>query len=300
MKEWVSQLSNVRFIVKEDEKTKLIINLINKFIFIQSLDKFWVIDKNYIGEEWSRIERRWASKDKARILVKFFEEINEYFYELYDTELFRIAEENKTIIDYIDKSQENIDLLYEKTKNILGINYGSDIGSWIPGIIQYNFRRIDEDILGKSYETFLAEIRKEHGIYYTPKYITQYIINNTVEILFNKRIEEISQNLKSGKYENCAHLINNFFSIKILDPACGSGSFLIKVLRLIWSKYNELFNIIDEEYRKYSDFKGKLIRTDEIETIFQKLLNLIQTIGFSDKRTLISKIIVRHIYTETT
>jgi len=86
---------------------------------------------------------------------------NEYFYYLYDTELFKIIETDKTIIDFLDQDQGNIDVFHQKLRLILGVGYGTDPTCWIPGIIQFNFRRIDEDILGKSYETFLAEIRKE-------------------------------------------------------------------------------------------------------------------------------------------
>lgn len=50
--------------------------------------------------------------------------------------------------------------------------------------------------------------RKKEGIYYTPKYIVDYIVNNTVrEYIKGKSFEEIKK-------------------AKVLDPACGSGSFL--------------------------------------------------------------------------
>lgn len=124
LKEWVSELSKIEFIVEEDKKTEFIINLINKFIFIQSLDKFWVIDKNFIAEEWLRIERRWAAKIKLIILQKFLKEIDEYFYGYYDTELFRTKESDKTILDYITQTPENVDLFFQKFKIILGIEYG--------------------------------------------------------------------------------------------------------------------------------------------------------------------------------
>ena len=89
----------------------------------------------------------------------------------------------------------------------------------------YDFKSIEADILGKVYENFIGHIQagkrryKEHedkskrkrtGIYYTPKFIVDYIVNNTVrEYIKGKPFEEI-------------------LKIRILDPACGSGSFLIK------------------------------------------------------------------------
>ncbi len=296
LKSWVSELSRIKFTLEESEKTELIINLINKFIFIHSLDSFWVISKNYIVKEWSNIERKWTAKNKLRILRKFFEDINEYFYELYDTELFKIAEENKTILDFIDHDDQNIELFYHHLKIVLGIDYNLSTLTWIPGIIQYNFRRIDEDILGKSYETFLAEIRKEQGIYYTPEYITNFIVSNTINTFFANLISLFETNLGNKEYNKCKMLLNELFSFKVIDPACGSGSFLIKALKNIWQNYIVLNELIEEKYKIYRNFGGKIQRTEEIESEFNEILALKNTLNFENKRKLISKIIIRHIY----
>jgi len=57
------------------------------------------------------------------------------------------------------------------------------------------------------------EVRKAGGVYYTPRYIVDYIVRETV----GKAIEG-----KSPK---------QIEKIRILDPACGSGSFLVAALR---------------------------------------------------------------------
>jgi type I restriction-modification system DNA methylase subunit len=90
----------------------------------------------------------------------------------------------------------------------------------------YEFSVLGVEILGNVYEQFLGkvirltaghqakvetkpEVKKAGGVYYTPQYIVEYIVKNTVgKLVEGKTPEEI------------AH-------IKILDPACGSGSFLI-------------------------------------------------------------------------
>ncbi len=296
LKSWVSELRKVKFSIEESKKTELIINLINKFIFIHSLDSFWVISKNYIVKEWSNIERKWTAKNKLRILRKFLEDINEYFYELYDTELFKIAEEDKTILDFIQQNDQNIELLYQHLKIVLGIDYDASTLTWIPGIIQYNFRRIDEDILGKSYETFLAEIRKEQGIYYTPEYITNFIVSNTINTFFANLISLFETNLKNKEYDKCKMLLNELFSFKVIDPACGSSSFLIKALKNIWQNYTVLNEVIEEKYRIYSNFGGTIQRTKEIENEFKEILALKNTLQYENKKKLISKIIIRHIH----
>jgi len=90
----------------------------------------------------------------------------------------------------------------------------------------YEFSVLPADILGHVYERFLGkvirltaghqakvedkpEVRKAGGVYYTPTYIVDYIVKNTV----GKLLE--------GKTPRQAA------KLKILDPACGSGSFLL-------------------------------------------------------------------------
>ena len=90
----------------------------------------------------------------------------------------------------------------------------------------YEFSVLPAEILGNVYEQFLGkvitltaghrakvedkpEVKKAGGVYYTPTYIVEYIVKNTV----GKLLE--------GKTPNTAA------KLKILDPACGSGSFLI-------------------------------------------------------------------------
>ena len=90
----------------------------------------------------------------------------------------------------------------------------------------YEFSVLSADILGQVYEQFLGrvirltprhravvehkpEVKKAGGVYYTPTYIVAYIVKNTVgKLLEGKTLKQMA-------------------GLKILDPACGSGSFLI-------------------------------------------------------------------------
>lgn len=99
----------------------------------------------------------------------------------------------------------------------------------------YEFTVVSADILGSVYERFLGkvitltaghrakieekpEVRKAGGVYYTPTYIVDYIVKQTVGKLLN------------GKTPRQAP------KLKVLDPACGSGSFLIGAYQflLVW------------------------------------------------------------------
>ncbi|MBM4066963.1 MAG: restriction endonuclease subunit M, partial [Planctomycetes bacterium] len=98
----------------------------------------------------------------------------------------------------------------------------------------YEFSVISADILGQVYEQFLGkvirltaghravveekpEVRKAGGVYYTPTYIVDYIVKNTVGKLV--RAENFQPLRKTTPKE--------ISKIRILDPACGSGSFLL-------------------------------------------------------------------------
>ena len=102
----------------------------------------------------------------------------------------------------------------------------------------YAFKYIPADILGSVYERFLGkvirltaghtakveekpEVRKAGGVYYTPTYIVDYIVKNTVgELLKESTAEE--QRVKP---------------IRIVDPACGSGSFLLGAYQYLLDWY---------------------------------------------------------------
>ena len=64
------------------------------------------------------------------------------------------------------------------------------------------------------------EVRKAGGIYYTPTYIVDYIVKNTVGQLVKSEIQNPKSKIKSVTPKEIS-------KIRILDPACGSGSFLL-------------------------------------------------------------------------
>ena len=117
----------------------------------------------------------------------------------------------------------------------------------------YRFDEIPVEMLGTIYEQFLGdevtldngravieqkpEVRKAGGVYYTPQYIVEYIVDNTV----GKLLENCKTPADAAK-------------LKICDPACGSGSFLLGAFdKLI--KWHE--NYFAEHPEKAYDTIGK-------------------------------------------
>jgi len=270
LKKWENLIAQENFTVDTNEKIDIIVGLINKFIFMQTLDNYGVIQLNWIKKCWERNHKLWEHNGKSIVLEKFFAELDDWFYRFYDMDLFK-----GNILEKIQQRTEDIDRFYKNIQSIIGL---SDIQSpsLIKGITQFNFRDIDEDVFGKSYETFLGEVRGEEGIYYTPKIITQFITNNTVCKLSGDLLNEIRMKIENKNFEKAKELVLQFISIKILDPACGSGAFLIKTVRILINKYLELIELVKE--------------TDQ-------LTSMKHLIGDPKKsRVLIARIILRHIY----
>jgi type I restriction-modification system DNA methylase subunit len=115
-----------------------------------------------------------------------------------------------------------------------------------------SFRKFTSDILGNTYETYLGtklvlkngnitseertDIRKAGGIYYTPSFIVHYMVDNTLGYLLNE-LEN-----KHG-----LHAIEKVKEIRIVDPACGSGSFLIYAYQVLADYYRRTNEIIEGE-----------------------------------------------------
>lgn len=103
-------------------------------------------------------------------------------------------------------------------------------------LYRYNFDLISADVLGAIYEDYIGHIlkegekgvdivkayekRKKAGIYYTPTHVVDYIVRNVLSGLERKTPEQVSK-------------------LKIIDPACGSGSFLIKAFDVLKEYYNQ-------------------------------------------------------------
>ena len=102
----------------------------------------------------------------------------------------------------------------------------------------YLFDAIGVEVLGNIYEQYLGfvprltekrvkyepkpEVRKAGGIFYTPEYIVDYIVKNTLGRFLSER--------KPKQIE----------MLRILDPACGSGSFLIRAYKEMEAYYQDL------------------------------------------------------------
>ena len=100
--------------------------------------------------------------------------------------------------------------------------------------VRYNFAHIEHDSLGKMYENYLGTVQqKKDGAYYTPSYISKYICQNTIIPYLSKSgVTEISDLILEYS-DNLEKLESKIHNMKILDPACGTGEFLIRAIDIL-------------------------------------------------------------------
>jgi len=211
-----------------NEKDEIVQRILDRLIFIRKCEDVGINPNELIlGELMSNSDEKAYSKLK---------EIFRVYNEKYNSGLFAVGQDNDC---------DKITISGKIIKKLIGLLYESKNKQYI-----YNFDWIDADVLGQVYEQYLGKIlqqtksgkarlkegqrhRKEQGIYYTPTYVVDYIVKNTVGQILKERL--------------------NIKNLKILDPACGSGSFLIKAFDYL---YNEVKDKQDNQRKLNLDKHG--------------------------------------------
>ena len=203
--------------IEEKKIAEYVQTILDRLIFIRTLE-----DRGIEDVILQPLARDWSEKGKNNQLLL---DINKIFRRIdrdYNSGLFKEGP-----CDHLVEKIEAEDQVLAEIINELYHTKGKGI--------RYNFADIPSDVFGSMYEQYLGYIQKEdaeagkkskrksQGIYYTPRYIVEYIVQHTLgEILKEKKPEEIK-------------------NLKILDPACGSGSFLISAYQALldyWQKHN--------------------------------------------------------------
>ncbi|MBI4297040.1 MAG: N-6 DNA methylase [Chloroflexi bacterium] len=206
--------------IRADE---LIQHLLNRLIFIRNAEDRG-LEENRLRAEL----HQWRSSGHKGHLIERLRSIFHDFAQSYDSDLFPKSNDpwDETFVD--DKLLGQIvEGLYDRPGKMAG----------------YDFKAIGADVLGSIYEQYLGHVaqvvkersrlnqaqttlpgmerptirleempqrRKAQGIYYTPRWVVDYIVRQTV-----------------GRFL-AEHTHDEILHMKILDPACGSGSFLIR------------------------------------------------------------------------
>ncbi|MCG8182683.1 Eco57I restriction-modification methylase domain-containing protein [Tenacibaculum piscium] len=156
-------------------------------------------------------------------------------------------------------------LLYKHTKKLSEYDFDSQVDVNILGHIFENslneIESVNAEIQGSNFDKQTSK-RKKDGVFYTPKYITKYIVDNTVgKLCTEKKIElgiKEDDYFKGRKNRNKTTIIKlvSFLDVyrewllklTICDPACGSGAFL-----------NQALDFLIKEHTYIDELKTKLL-----------------------------------------
>jgi type I restriction-modification system DNA methylase subunit len=164
--------------------------------------------------------------------------------------------------EILDSISIDDDLLYKHTLKLSEYDFASEVDVNILGHIFENslneLEEIKAQLEGQEIDKSKTK-RKKDGVFYTPKYITKYIVENTVGKLCEEKklqlgigYEVMDQTYTTkGKNPKLTNLGKNYIlrlneyrtwllNLKICDPACGSGAFLNQSLEFLISEHNLL------------------------------------------------------------
>ncbi|MDA3940688.1 MAG: N-6 DNA methylase, partial [Spirochaetia bacterium] len=260
---------------KNPDKDKLLLfkktqKLLDRFLFIFFAEDRLLLPPNSISRiigQWKSLKDLDEYKPLYSRFVKYFGYMDKGFkgkdYDIfaYNGGLFKPDEVLDNIL--IDN-----DILLEHSQKLSTYNFDTDVDVNILGhIFEHSLVEIESihaEINGEVVDSNKSK-RKKDGIFYTPKYITQYIVENTIgRLCRDKRVElglvdeEYARGRKNRKKDTVIALDRKLSAYKdwllgltILDPACGSGAFLNQALDFLIGEHNKI-NVLDSQLHEES------------------------------------------------
>ncbi|WP_404331618.1 Eco57I restriction-modification methylase domain-containing protein [Mesobacillus maritimus] len=213
----------------------------------------------------------------------------------------------QTLFRNIDRGNSEFNInkfngeLFKHDPDLDYLNVPNDVFEQLKNFFSYNFTTdLDVNILGHIFEQSISEIeqlkeeenntgiRKKEGIFYTPDYITDYIVRHSIGTWLEKKKQDLgfselpvwteakSKNWRTIHLQthidfwmNYKHVLEG---IKVLDPACGSGAFLNKAFDYLYKENID----VNKTIRQYE----LIIRDEPLEEVVEQaeLLDIDKTI----------------------
>ena len=157
--------------------------------------------------------------------------------------------------EILDNIKISDDVLAEHTRKLSEYDFESDVDVNILGHIFENSLSEIEEVTQQitSGEAPQVSKRKQDGVFYTPQYITKYIVENTVgrlcaekkaelNIVEDEYLSEQRRQIQTKKrlLEQLHQYREWLLQLTILDPACGSGAFLNAALQFLMSEHKSI------------------------------------------------------------
>jgi len=220
-----------------------------------------------IVEQWETLKELDEYKTLYSRFVKFFGHLDKgHKYKTYDLPAYNGG------LFAPDKILDNViiddEILKDDALLLSSYDFNTDVDVNILGhIFEHSLGEIEEITAeisaSRGHAPLALSKRKKDGVFYTPKYITQYIVENTVGKLCTEKREELNiteiefdgtyktkDSKLSAKGKKLFKTLENYknwlITLKIIDPACGSGAFLNQALIFLIDEHKQIDDIIAE------------------------------------------------------
>jgi type I restriction-modification system DNA methylase subunit len=243
--------------------------LLDRFLFI-----FFAEDRNLLPTNLIfRINKEWQQLQQMRIQVSLYDRYKTYFDDLNTGAKVQLPAFSQT--NSIDKEEHQIfayngglfkedvllnslliddAVLFQHTEKLSNYDFASEVDVNILGhIFENSLNELDEvkaQLEGGEIDKTKTK-RKKDGVFYTPKYITKYIVENTVGKLCTEKKAELGmadedytadkkrqKKTLQALVEKIDHYRKWLLQLTICDPACGSGAFLNQALDFLIAEHH--------------------------------------------------------------
>ncbi|MDP3007861.1 MAG: N-6 DNA methylase [Methylococcales bacterium] len=166
-----------------------------------------------------------------------------------------------------DAELENLSVsneLLKKFKVLYDYDFDNDIGTPVLGhIFEQSIADLDEiyqtvseeqELQSSAKATSTSGKRKQDGIVYTPEFITDYIIQHTLGGYLKQKQDKLTHEKDSAAYWLAYREM--LAVTRVLDPACGSGAFLIGAFKFLKAEYDFVNRRIQELDPQHADLFG--------------------------------------------
>jgi hypothetical protein len=222
--------------------------LLDRFLFLFFAEDRHLLPPNSVRlvlSDWKDLQERDVDIPLYDRFKKYFEYLNtgykgkRYDVYAYNGGLFKPDE----ILDHITIDDN---LLYQHALKLSDYDFASEVDVNILGHIFENslneLEEIKAELEGQEIDKSKTK-RKKDGVFYTPKYITKYIVENTIGKLCNEKKNELQlaeedYTIDKKRQKKTVQQLNEklqdyrkwLLQLTICDPACGSGAFLNQAL----------------------------------------------------------------------
>ena len=231
--------------------------LLDRLLFIFFAEDCALLPPNMIMQ----IVEEWEQLKDLDMDVPLYDRIKKHFGYLdtgYQGKKYEIFAYNGGLFktdEVLDNLKISDDLLAEHTRRLSSYDFESDVDVNILGHIFENSLNEIEEVTQQITQGVAPQTskRKQDGVFYTPQYITKYIVENTVGRLCAEKkaelniVEDEYQSDQRRQLQTKKRLLDQLkayrdwlLQLTILDPACGSGAFLNAALQFLMAEHKHI------------------------------------------------------------